>query len=535
LSRTNIIKKSSLLVVFTMISRVLGLVREIVKAAFLGTTALSDAFTIAFQIPNLLRRLFAEGTISAAFIPTFKGYLNKNNKKETAEFLSATFTFAVTVFVFTVFVGIGFSGTLIDIFGPNFDNETAKEAVFLTQIMFPYLAFISIAAFLQGILNSLGIFGPSGFTPILFNLSFITAAFVLSPFMDNPARAIAIGVTAGGIIQMLFQVPFILKNGIRFSFSNLKKAFFHPGVRKVMRLISPTLLGMGAYQINIIATTRIANNAGEGIVSSLQFSNRLEELILGIFVVSLSTVILPELSSNAKKGEWENFNKNLVFGIKLTAMISIPAMVFTLLMRYEIVTLLFKYGKFDDESVRLTAYALMFHISGLFFIAVTRILFPAFFAQEDTVSPTIAGVVSVVVNIIAALILVKTMKGGGVALASTISAFISAVILIFMLRRGGRINIKEVMLSFGYAFKFLIISSICGLPIYLFKDYIYGFFANVSLFSGSLNKITTQLFPFTIVTTLFMILLVTALIMIKDENAHFIVNKFLRRKSNGKS
>jgi putative peptidoglycan lipid II flippase len=216
-------------------------------------------------------------------------------------------------------------------------------------------------------------------------------------------------------------------------------------------------------------------------------------------------------------------------------MVSIPAMIFTLLMRYEIITLLFKYGKFDDESVRLTAYALMFHISGLFFIAVTRILFPAFFAQEDTVSPTIAGVVSVVVNIIAALILVKTMKGGGVALASTISAFISAVILLLMLRRGGRINIKEVFLSFGYALKFLIISICCGIPVYFLKGYIYNFFANAYLFSGSLNKITTQLFPFTIVTTLFMILLGTTLIIIKDENAQFIVNKLLRRKRNGKS
>lgn len=529
MSRKSILKSSTLLVGFTMISRILGLVRESVKATFLGTTALSDAFTIAFMIPNLLRRLFAEGTISAAFIPTFKGYLNDGNNAQTKEFLSAAFTFAITVFSLTIFAGMFFSDQLVNVFGPGFDDKTAKEAVFLTQMMFPYLAFISIAAFLQGILNSLGIFGPSGFTPILFNLSFITAAFLISPFTANPARALAIGVTGGGIIQMGFQVPFILRTGTRFSFSSLKKAFTHPGVRKVMRLISPTLLGMGAYQINIIATTRIANDAGEGIVSSLQFSNRLEELILGIFVVSLSTVILPELSSNAKKGEWESFNKNLVFGIKLTAMISIPATVFTLLMREEIVSLLFRFGKFDDESVRLTSYALMFHISGLFFIAVTRILFPAFFAQEDTVSPTIAGVASVIVNIVVALLLVDSMKGGGIALASTVSAFVSALILVLLLRRGGKIDLKKIGESLLYSVRFLIISFVCIVPVYFLKDHIYKYFTRFSNVSALSRKIVAEFLPFSVVTAVFGVVLITILVVMKDENAIYVFDKIVRR------
>lgn len=514
---------------FTLISRILGLLRESVKAAFLGTTALSDAFSVAFLIPNLLRRLFAEGTISAAFIPTFKGYLNKNDKKETADFLSAVFTFGVTIFALTVFIGIGASGVLVKMFAPAFSQDIYSEAVFLTQMMWPYLAFISIAALFQGVLNSLGVFGPSGFTPILFNLSFIAAAFALSPFTANPARAIAIGVTAGGIIQMAFQIPFFIKTGLKFSFSTLKTAFTHPGVRKVLRLVSPTIIGMGAYQINIIATTHIANRAGEGIVSSLQFSNRLEELILGVFVVSLSTVILPELSSNAKKGEWEDFNKNLVFGIKLTAMISIPATVFTLLMRYEIVTLLFKHGKFDDKSVELTAYALAFHISGIFFIAVTRILFPAFFAQEDTVSPTIAGVASVVVNVVAAYLLVGTMKGGGIALASTISAFVSAVILILMLRKGGKIDLSKVASSLAYSLKFLLISIFCGIPIYFLKGLIYDLFSTMSTGSALTKKVFAEFLPLSVVTALFGSFLISILLVMKDENILFIFDKVLRR------
>jgi len=529
LSRKAILKSSSLLVGYSMLSRVLGLIRESVKAAFLGTTALSDAFTVAFLIPNLLRRLFAEGTTSAAFIPTLKGYLSKNNKKETAEFLSAALTFSVTIFTLTVIAGIFTSGIFVNIFGPEFDTQTADEAVFLTQIMFPYLGFISVAAFIQGILNSAGIFGPSGFTSVLFNLAFIAAAFVLSPFTANPARAISIGVTIGGMIQMGFQIPYLLKTGMRFSFSNFRTAFTHPGVKKVMRLISPTLLGMGAYQINIIATTRIANKAGEGVVSSLQFSNRLEELILGVFVISLSTVILPEFSTDAKEGRWDNFNKNLVFGIKLTAMISLPAMVFTLLMRNEIVSLLFKFGKFDDESVRITAYALMFHISGLFFIAVTRILFPAFYAQEDTVSPTIAGVVSVIVNIIAALMLVDSMKGGGVALASTISAFVSTVLLVLMLKKGGKIDLKGITNAFIYSFRFFIISAVCILPVFFLKKGIYNIFGKYTVFKGLWNRIVTELIPFSVITVIFGVTLFTVLIVIKDENVTYLSDKIARK------
>ncbi len=529
MSRKNILRSSSTLVFFTFTSRILGLFREIVKAAFLGTTALSDAFTIAFLIPNLLRRLFAEGTISAAFIPTFKGYLNKGSKEETAQFLSAIFTFGVTVFFGTVLTGMIFSGVLVDIFGPDLGGDISKEAVFLTRIMFPYLAFISIAALIQGILNSFGVFGPSGFTPVLFNLSFITFAFVLSPYTANPARAIAIGVVTGGMIQALFQVPFMIKKGVKFSFSGFKTAFTHPGVRKVLRLVAPTMLGMGAYQINIIVTTRIANMAGTGIVSSLQFSNRLEELILGVFIISLSTVILPELSADAKKENWESFNKNLIFGIKLTAMVSIPATIFTLIMRYEIVTLLFKFGKFDDESVRLAAYALLFHICGLFFIAISRILFPAFFAQEDTVTPTVAGVISVIVNIVVAILLVESMKGGGVALASTISAAVSAFVLIAMLTKSGKVKKEGIKDSAVYSLKLLLIAFLSILPLYFLKDTIYDVFKEIMIFPGHFNRIVTELIPFIVSTFIFGSCLTALLIAVKDENTVYIFNKVAGR------
>ena len=523
MSRKNILKKSSILIVLTFLSRILGLVREIIKARFLGTTALSDSFTIAFMIPNLLRRLFAEGTIAAAFIPTFKGYLADGDRKEIKKFLSATFTFASFVFTLTVVVGIIFSGELVSLFGPELSPEMNDETMFLTRIMFPYLAFISISAFFQGILNSKNIFWPSGFTPILFNLSFIAAAYILTPYTENPARALAIGVLIGGILQSLFQIPFLLKTGMRFSFSPLKKAFFHKGTRKVLLLIAPTIVGMGAYQINLLVSTRIANSAGIGVVSSLQFSNRLLELILGVFVVSIGTVILPELSANAKDKAWEKFNINTQFAMKITALITIPAMLFTLLNRKEIVTLLFKVGAFSDKSVDLTSVALSFHIIGLFFIATNRVVAPAFYAQEDTKSPTIAGIVSVVTNIIFAYLLVGSMKGGGVALASSIAALSNSMVLFIILSKKKTIKLSSILNSFSYSFKILLFTTISLSPIYFLKDKIFGITA------ASNSKIIATGAPLFLSVAIFFSILFSILIISKDEHILFIGNS-IRRK-----
>ena len=335
MSKNKSLLKSGLeLSVMTLASRIMGLVREMTRASFLGTSMYSDAFTTSFMIPNLLRRLFAENSISVAFIPTFKDYLEKSNdenksdgerlaaRRKTQEFLKATFTLISFLTTCVVVLGIIVTPFIAQIFCKKpLDSSAAdfalqmdawllkkQEVTILTRIMFPYLLVISIAAFFQGILNGCKIFAPSGFTPVLFNGIVILGTYVLSPFTENPARAMSIGVITGGCVQALFQLPFVVRTGWKVGFTSLKKTFSNPGTKRVIALIGPTIIGMAAYQINDLISTALASRAEVGVVSSLQFSLRLQELILGIFAVSIGTVILPDLSGLASKKEWEKFN-----------------------------------------------------------------------------------------------------------------------------------------------------------------------------------------------------------------------------------
>ena len=476
----SIFKKSSDLAILTVISRILGLVRESTTAAFLGTGVLADAFSVAFIVPDMVRRLFADGVISAAFIPQFKGLVTENKRDRAAEFLNAVFSI-VTVFAFVaVVILMIFSGNLVSVLSPSFDAESAEEAAFLAKIMFPYIFFITLAALIQSVLNSSGIFRPSGCSPIVFNIVFITLAFLLAPLSSDPARALSVGVLAGGFMQTAVQFPFMLKTLFRFRFVRLKKAFAEPLVKKSSKMILATLFGTGAYQINILLTTNFASKAGVGVVSSLRFSARIEELILGIFVVSLSTVILPELVENAKSGNSAALEKNLSSALNFVAFVSIPAVIFTVFNSDEMVKLLFGFGKFDGTSVTLTSDALRFRIAGLFFIAVSRIMISLFYAFEKTNVPIFAGLTSIVVNFVAAYFLVGSLAGGGIALASAVAAFSCAAILFgsyfFFLK--GSLKLGKVFVCFA---KISIISVVSILPEFFFKSHVYTFFETVSL------------------------------------------------------
>jgi len=448
------------------------------KAALLGTGALSDAFSAAFVLPNLFRRLFAEGSISVAFIPTFKEYLLRDDFRETREFLSCFWTFLSFFASLAVAAGILAAPFIIPVFGVSEPDET----IFLTRLMFPFLLFISIAALFQGILNSVHIFAPSAFAPVILNITTIAAAWLLKDFTGNPARALAAGILAGGFLEAAIQVPFILKKGFRFSFTPLRKAVRNPGTMKIVRLIVPTILGMAAYQLNDLVSTALAGNAGTGVLSSLNYSLRLQELILGVFAVSIGTVLLPELSGQAKRREWDAFNKNLSAAITVIAMITIPVTVFSLLEGELLIRLLFQTREFGESSVSLTLNAFVFHISGLFFIALNRILSPAFYAQSDTASPTIAGVVSFAVNIILAFILTPVMHGGGIALALSLAGFVNTVFLFVFFRRNKNIKLAEILRGSGLrVLKITLISLVSALPLVFLSPVISAFVSSFQI------------------------------------------------------
>jgi putative peptidoglycan lipid II flippase len=459
----SLVRHGTILSLLTMVSRVLGLLREMTKARFLGTTALSDAFSVAFLLPNLFRRLFAEGSISVAFIPTFKEYLLESNREKIREFLSCMFTF-LTFFV-TLFVcaGILAAPFLVKIFG----IEDFDETVLLTRIMFPFLGFISLAALFQGVLNSLHIFTPSGLAPILLNIVTIICAYVLSPFTQNPARAMAIGILIGGFLEAAIQLPFILKNGQTFFITGIKRAINNPGIRKVLRLIAPTIIGMAAYQINDLVSTALAGRAGEGIVSSLQYSLRLQELFLGVFAVSIGTVLLPNLTEYAKTSQWNIYNERLISSIKIIALITIPVTFFSLMEGQILIRLLFQSHSFDEHSVALTLAAFTFHMPGLLFIALNRVIAPAFYAQSDTKSPTIAGILSFAVNITLAAILVGPFRGAGIAFALSLASAVNTIFLLIFLGKNPNIKLVSVIgPSLFYIVKMLIFSAAAIIPVY---------------------------------------------------------------------
>lgn len=482
---------------FTLCSRILGLVREMTKASFLGTSKFADAFGIAFMIPNLLRRLFAENSISVAFIPTFRGYLedsatsgkDSDEFKKTKEFLNSTITLISFCTTVVVILGIAFSPLIIPLFLDESDSVLTAEAVLLTRIMFPYLFVISLAAFFQGILNGVKIFSPSGFTPVLFNSIVIACTYIFTPLLTKnvadaelraqmAARAMSFGVLIGGCVQAIFQLPFVIKTGWFCHFTSLKKAFKNPGTKKVIALVGPTVIGMAAYQLNDVISTALAGKAGTGIVSSLQYSLRLQELILGIFAVSIGTVILPDLSGLAKTQKWENFNRLLSQAIKIIALISIPVTFYSLVCGKEIISLVYKSKNFNDESVQLTLTAFRFHIAGLFFIAMNRVVAPAFYAQGNTKSPTLAGILGLAINMIFALILIKPMSGGGIALALTLGSLANSILLFVFLKKNKQIDVKAVVGgTILYSIKMEVLSVIAAVPATLVKNATSAFFA----------------------------------------------------------
>lgn len=468
------LKSGSRLTVLTFLSRILGLVREMTKAAFLGTTALSDAFSIAYMIPNLLRKLFAENSISVAFVPTFKQYLDGKPKEETEGFLSAIFTLLTFLTTIAVIVGIAVSPLLVLLFSTG----DPVEAAFLTRIMFPYLAFISIAALMQGILNGFKIFSPSGFTPILFNVIILACTYILSPRLANPARAMAIGVVAGGVAQAVFQIPFVAKCGFRFGFISLKRAFADPGTKTVLRLIGPTIVGMAVYQLNDFVSTALGGFAGTGVASSITYSLRLMELILGIFIASIGTVILPDLTERAFAKDRAAFNEILSQAIRIVSLVTIPVIFYSLVSGEGIITLVYKSRNFTDESVALTLGIFRWHILGLFFIGVNRVVAPAFYAQGDTVSPMKAGTASFAANIALACALVFPMKGGGIALALSAAAFVNTVMLARYMKRNGFIDVGAILRpSALYALRMVAFSAVAALPIFLLRTRLYAAFA----------------------------------------------------------
>ena len=535
----SIVRSGLVLTLMTFASRIMGLIREMTKASFLGTGIFADCFSVAFMIPNLLRRLFAENAVSAAFIPTFKDYLAKGdsdeNKKNTQAFITSTFTLVSFLTVCVVVLGVLLAPFIIPIFCKAPDATASdylsklayyqtefSETVVLTRIMFPYLFLISIAAFFQGILNSCGSFAPSGITPVFFNGIVILSTYILAPHTSNPARAMSIGVLLGGSVQACFQWPFVRKTGWKASFTTLKNAFTNPGTRKVMALLAPTIIGIAAYQLNDAVSTAMAKRVGTGIASSLQYSIRLQELILGLFAVSIGTVILPDLSIFANKKDWNQFNTMLLQAIKIMTLISIPITAYSLITGRELISLLYKKNQFDDASVALTLGVFRFHISGLLFIALNRIIAPAFYAQKKPKLATIAGLVNFGTNILLVLILSRPMKGNGIALALSLASCFNTIFLFIFMKKMEAIEVgKLVRGTILYALKMCLFSIIALIPAWFVHT-------KLTLFFAGHGRLIENGIPIIVTALVFGAIGILELIITRDEIIKTIAGKIKR-------
>ncbi len=434
----------------TLSSRILGFIRDIILARLLGASASADAFFVAYRVPNLLRELLAEGSMSSAFIPVFTEYHTLRSKRETWELASAAFTTLLSIVTLITLIGIVVAPTIVWLLAPGFHDDPSQLAMttILTQVMFPYLIFISLAALTMGMLNSLRAFAAPALAPMFFNICVIAAALLLAPLLEEPVIGVAIGVVVGGLAQFAMQLPGVRKRGLLFQWRFDPR---HPGVRRMGLLIVPSLLGMSVTQINITVSTILASYF-DGGPTYLFYGMRLIQFPLGIFGVALATAILPTLSSQAAKGSMAELRETVGFGLRMIAFIILPAMVGLILLRVPIVHLFFEHGAFTSADTAGTAVALLAYAVGLWAFAGMRIIVAAFYSLQDTKTPALAAVVSMVINILLALSLMGPFEHAGLALATALSAMVNITILVSVLtHRLGGIDWWRFGQSFGRA------------------------------------------------------------------------------------
>ncbi len=425
--------KSTLIVsAMTTLSRIFGLLRDVVIATVFGPGASVDAFIVAFRIPNFLRRLFAEGGFSQAFVPVLSEYKEQRGEDEVRALVDQTSaTLSLVLFAVTI-VGVLAAPLLIYMFAPGFSNEPEKQllAADMLRITFPYILFISLTAMAGGVLNTYGHFAVPAFTPVLLNLFLISFAVWLAPLLDEPIVALAWAVLAAGLAQLLFQFPFLARLKM-LPRPGLKRD--REGVRRILKLMLPTLFAVSITQINLLIDTIIASFLVSGSISWLYFSDRLMEFPLGVFGVALATVILPSLSRQHSSGEREQYSATMDWALRLVFLIALPAALGLAVLAGPMLTTLFQYKAFSAVDVQMSSQSLMAYAVGLPAFIFIKVLASGFFSRQDTVTPVKIGVVAMLSNVILNLLLVGPLAHAGLALATSLSAFINAGLLYYFL------------------------------------------------------------------------------------------------------
>jgi putative peptidoglycan lipid II flippase len=420
----------------TMVSRVLGYARDFLIARIFGASLATDAFFVAFKIPNLLRRMFAEGAFSQAFVPILSEFRNRQPAEATRTLIDSVATLLFLALMGTAALGIAVAPLIVHVTAPGFAADPAKFELTVTmlRITFPYIGFISLVALAAGILNTWGRFSVPAITPALLNVSFIVAALYFAERFDPPVVALAWAVFAGGALQLAFQVPFLLKLRL---LPRWRLDFSHPGLRRVLLLMAPAAFGVSVSQISLLINQVFASFLPTGSVSWLYYADRLMELPAGVLGVALGTILLPSLSKYHAQADPGGYARLLDWGLRLTVLLAVPAAAALAVLALPLISSLFLYGRFAAEDAWMTRQALMAYSLGLVGMILVKILAPGFYARQNVVMPVKIGVATLVATQAMNLAFVGPLRHAGLALSIGLGACLNAGLLFYFLRRGG--------------------------------------------------------------------------------------------------
>lgn len=429
-----LLKSVALFSTNTLLSRLLGFVRDMVFAQVFGASTSLDAFVVAFRIPNFMRRLFAEGAFSQAFVPILSDYHHTHSQDQTARFIADVMGSLAAILLVVTLLGILLAPWLTTIFAPGFAHGSIRHilATQMLRITFPYLLLISLVAVCAAVLNSYGSFGIPAFAPVFLNVSLITSALYLAPKMQPHIHALAWGVSLAGIVQLLFLLPFLYRKGLlpcpRINFRS-------KGVQRVLKLMAPAIFGVSVAQVNLLLDNVFASFLQTGSVSWLYYSERLMMFPLGIFGVAVGTVMLPTLSRHSRQQGQNHYSKTLDWALRLLLLVGLPATVGLFFLAGPLLSTLFQYKAFSGHDVLMARQSLMAFAVGLQAFMMIKVLAAAFYAYKDIKTPVRIAVVAMVSNILLNLILIVPLKHTGIALATSLSGILNVVLLWQVLKR----------------------------------------------------------------------------------------------------
>ena len=457
--KKNLLKSGMIVSASTFLSRILGLIRDVIIADLLGASLAADVFFFANRIPNFFRRLFADGAFNQAFVPILAEY-NAKDHKTCRDFIGlVTGTMGLVITVITV-IGVLGSSIVAAVFGwgwymDSFKSDAGAEkfalASLLLKITFPYLWFVTITAIFGAVLNTNKKFAIPALSPCLLNISVISCALLLSPHLQQPAVGLAVGIFLGGLTQLLFQIPFIINLKL---LGIPKFNWHHEGIVKIRKLMLPAIFGISVDQINLLITTTLASFLATGALSYLYYSERIIEFPLGMFAVAISTVILPSLSRGNVSNDLNKFNRTMDWGVRMVLLLGIPAVFGIIVLRHLIIATIFMRGEFSPDDVVKSAASLFACSIGLLSYMLVKVFAPAFYAKQDTQTPVKCAVIAVLSNIFFNLALVYPLDYIGLALSTTLSGTINMLLLARGLYRRNIYHIPRE--TYVYAFKLLI-------------------------------------------------------------------------------